>query len=233
MDELKNTDPSNENIGLENIDPLDISDLLSKLEVSFHIKFDTPALKQVQTFGDLCDLIGNMVEGRNTNDCTTQQAFYKIREAIIETQQYDKEALKTDTSLEELFPRKQRRQQVKKFERILGLKTQVLQMKDWLLSLLMLILLASFIALFFSWQIGIVGIVLSVIGINISHKLGKELDLKTVGQLAKKISREHYNKVRRNPTTINRIEITQKVKELFKEDLDLEDSALTREARFS
>ncbi|PSL35384.1 acyl carrier protein [Chitinophaga ginsengisoli] len=233
MDELKNTDLLDANIGLENIDPLDIADLLTKLEVSFHIKFDNTALKQVQTFGDLCDMVANKVEGFNTNDCTTQQAFYKIRKAILDTQDYDKEALKTDTSLEELFPRQQRRQLVKKFEHILGFKTQILQMKGWLLLLLVSAFLASFVTLFFSKQIGFGCMVLSFIGILIYSKLGKEFNLKTVGQLAKKISREHYNKVRRNPTTVNRIEITQKVKELFKEDLDLEESVLTRDARFS
>lgn len=232
MDKLKKPAPSKEDIGLENIDPLDIDVLLEKLEISFHIKFDSPELKQVITFGDLCDLIVNKVEGGNTNDCTTQQAFYKIRKAIVEVGQYDKEALKINTNLEELFPRKQRRQQVKKFENILGIKTEILQTKGWLVLSLLLAFLVSFVVLFFSWRIGFGGMVLSFIGIYISYKLGKELNLKTVGQLAKKISREHYNKVRRNPTTINQVEIIQKVKELFKEDLDLEDKALTKEARF-
>ena len=231
MDKLKKPDPS-ETIGLENIDPLDIDVLLEKLEISFHIKFDSPELKQVITFGDLCDLIVNKVEGSHTNDCTTQQAFYKIRKAIVEAGQYDKEALKTNTNLEELFPRKQRRQQVKKFESILGIKTEILQTSGWLVLTLLLAFLTSFVVLFFSWQIGFGGMVLSLIGIYISNKLGKELHLKTVGQLAKKISKEHYNKVRRNPTTINQMEIIQKIKELFKEDLDLEDKALTKEARF-
>jgi acyl carrier protein len=233
MDVLKSTDPSDANIGLENIDPLDIDMLLEKLERSFYIKFDNTELKQVITFGDLCDLVANKVEGCNTNDCTTQQAFYKIRKAIVETRQYDKEALKTNTCLEELFPYKQRRQQIKKIESILGFKTRILQMKGWLLLLLVSVFLASSVALFFSWPIGFGCMILSVIGFYISNKLGKELNLKTVGQLAEKISREHYNKVRRNPTTVNRTEITQKIKELFKEDLELEDSALTRDARFS
>ncbi|MCF6401734.1 hypothetical protein L3C95_02545 [Chitinophaga filiformis] len=228
MDEL----PLHSGIGLENIDPLDIDMILEKVEISFHIEFGTE-LKQVRTFGDLCDLIANKVEGRNTNDCTTQQAFYKIRQAIREIQPYDKDTLKTNTSLEELFPRTQRRQQIKKFDSILGIKTQILQTKGWLLLLLLSVFLASFVVLFFSWKIGFGGMVLSVIGINIASKLGKELKLKTVGQLAEKISREHYNKVRRNATTINRAEIIQKVKELFKEDLGLEDNALTRDARFS
>lgn len=233
MDELKNIAPLAPDVELENIDPFDISILLGKLEISFNITFHNAELKHVNTFGELCDLIVNKVEESNTSDCTTQQAFYKIRKAIVEVQQYDKDALKTATRLEELFPRKQRRQQIEKFERTLGLKPQILQAKVGVLILFISVFLASFIILFFSWPIGFGGMVLSFMGINISYKLGKKFNVKTVGQLAKKISREHYMKVRRNPSTVDQIEITQKVKTLFKDELGLEENVLTREARFS
>ena len=58
------------------------------------------------------------------------------------------------------------------------------------------------------------------------------MDITTVGELSEKIAREHYRKVRRNPATINRNEVTKKVKELFIADLDLEEEVLTKEATF-
>lgn len=59
-----------------------------------------------------------------------------------------------------------------------------------------------------------------------------ELEVRTVRQLAEKLSREDYLKVRRNSATANSNEIVQKVKEIFSKDLDLEESILTRQATF-
>ena len=98
--------------------------------------------------------------------------------------------------------------------------------------MLVLILLASLVALAFYWQVGLGGLLLSIIGFKLADKFGNELDLQTVGQLADKIAREKYIKSRRNTATVNRNEIAKKVKDLFCTDLDLEDSELTRQATF-
>jgi acyl carrier protein len=213
---------------LENVDPLDIVDLVIKLETSFHLKFNDEELKNVETFGDFCDVVTNKLEETNTNDCTTQQAFYKIRKALPQ-----KSPLTPSTQLSELFPRKTRRQQVKHFESILGFKTDILAPKGWIIPIFILTFLASLFICYFSLLLGLSGLIFSGIAINITHKLGKELNVATLGQLAEKLSREHYLDVRRNPSTINQTEITQNIKALFKEYLDLEDDALTRDARFS
>jgi acyl carrier protein len=78
----KAPDMSNSTFELKNVDSEDLDDVLMKIEKSFHFKFETTELKDVKTFGHLCDIIINKIQGKNIDDCTTQQAFYKLRDAI-------------------------------------------------------------------------------------------------------------------------------------------------------
>lgn len=219
-------------IELKNIDPDDVGDVLQKVEKSFGFQFGETELKDVKTFGELCDIITNKVQGDSSNDCTTQQAFYKLREAITATLHIDKSSLTIDTRLQDLFPRKHRREQIKVLESILGFQTKVLRPKHWVTTSLFILLLASIGGLFFYWQVGLAGLLLSIVTLRVSDKFGKEFDLTNVGELAQKLAREHYTYVRRNPAAVNRTEITENVKELFMKDLDLEENVLTREAMF-
>jgi hypothetical protein len=98
-----------EPIELKNIDPEDISDVLVKIEQSFGLALKTDTFNNARTFGDICDIISSMIELEHSDDCTTQQAFYKIRESIANIQFLEKNAIAPDTDLEELFPRKNRR----------------------------------------------------------------------------------------------------------------------------
>ena len=77
-------------IELKNIDPEDVGDVLKKVEKSFGFKFGDTELKDVKTFGELCDIITYKVQGDSTNDCTTQQAFYKLKTAISVTTTFPK-----------------------------------------------------------------------------------------------------------------------------------------------
>ena len=219
-------------IELKNIDPEDIGDVLQKVAKSFSFQFGDSELKDVKTFGELCDITISKVEGDNCNDCTTQQAFDKVREAIAMKLNIEKSTLTVDTRLQELFPEKDRLKQIKVVESVLGFQTKVLRPKHWITTLLVLLLLAFFIVLFLYWRVGLLGLMFSIAGLFISDRLSREFDIKTLGELAEKIAREHYKQVRRNPAKINRGEITKKIKELFMKDLGLEENALTRETTF-
>ncbi len=210
----------------------DLDEILVAVEKSFGFRFGRTELKHVKTFGRLCDVITAKVLGYNSNDCTTQQTFYKIRSAISATLLIDKNQLLPRTSLQQLFPRQGRRHKIEATESLLALKMRILRPKHWISGTFALALIASLFGLAFFWKIALSLIAFSIIGLAIASEFGKELDLETVGQLAEKISRENYLKARRNPSTVNRNEIAQKVKELFRDKLDLEDSALTSEATF-
>ena len=220
-------------IELKNIDSEDIDDMLMKVEESFGFKFGKDELKNITTFGELCDIITNKVQGNNTNDCTTQQAFYKLRNAISTTLIIDKDSILLDTNMQELFPRRNRRQRFRKLQEELGFSLGLLDIKEWIGWTIFIGIILSIITFFFNWQIALIGLVFFiVVGWTTNKFFAKELYPITVGQLAEKLSRENYFKARRNSATVNRNEIAQKVKELFSKDLELEESALTRQATF-
>jgi len=222
-----------ERLELQNIDPNDITFFLPKLEQSFQFLFDNNETTAIHTFGDLCDYIVHKLEEKASNDCTSQQAFYRIRKAIIEAQLYDKRSLSLSTSLENIFPRKHRHKLILKFEKQLGFKVKLLAPMRWLLLLSRLALLISVVTLFCAFLPGLAGIVVSLIGILLSHLPGKKLAVKTVGQLANKMAKENYNDVRRTPYVIDKEEIVQKIKIMFSKEFSLDISVLTRDAPIS
>ena len=138
-----------------NIDPEEISGVLVKIEKSFGFKFGVTELKDTKTFGELCDIITSKVQGDNSNDCTTQQAFYKLRNAIADTLQIDKSSISPDTNLQNLFPKNIRRQSFEAIDGHFGFKTKVLRPKHSITGTLTVILLASLIGLFAFWQIAL------------------------------------------------------------------------------
>lgn len=218
--------------GLRNIDPDDISEVLSKVEKSFGFKFDSTETEGVTTFGKLCDLISGKIRGENSNDCTTQQVFYKLRNAIADTLLISHKNLTPDTALQTLFPENIRRRSVKAIDHYLGFRTKVLRPKHAITALLTMMMLGSLIILFISWQTALSGFIISTLGTAVANRYGNQLDLTTLGQFAEKIAREHYFKSRRLPLTVNRNEIEETVRMLFIADLGLEKSQLTRDASF-
>lgn len=217
---------------LKNCDPEDISDFLVKVETSFDIKFVGDELIHITTFGQLCDHITNKIQLDNSDDCTSQQAFYKLRDAISSTLQIDSKTISIDFLLIDILPKQNRRSRIKKLEKHLGFKINILRPPHWVIGTLATIFLASLVRLFFNWQIGLSGLLLSVVGLWFANKTGNELDLQTVGEVAEKMTRENYLKSRRNPKTFNKREIEKVLTEWFRYDFDINKSKLTREAKF-
>lgn len=220
------------NFELKNTDPEDIDLLLEKVEKSFDIKFGQSELMHISTFGELCDHIENKIQLDNSDDCTSQQAFYKLRDAISLTCQIDKTTISTNLPLADILPRQSRRSRTRKLEKQLGFDLQILRPPHWVVWTLAIILLASLVVLFINWQIGLIGLVLSMVGFRLADKIGNELDLQTVGQVAEKMARENYLKSRRNPKTFNKNEIEKVLIDWFSKDFDLDKSKLTRDAKF-
>ena len=218
---------------LKNTDPEDIEDLLVKVEKSFGIEFSENELVNVQTFGELCDHIKNKIQLDQQDDCTSQQAFYKLRNVLNCTLKVDKNEIILDTQLAVLLPRQIRKTKIKQIEQSLGFKLSLLRPPHFVTNFLLLLLLGSIICLFFSWQVGLGGIGLSISGLWLAFKIGNELDLETVGQVAEKMTRENYLKSRRNPKTFNEKEIERVLIDWFSSDLVIDKSKLTREARLT
>lgn len=213
------------------IDSEDLEDMLVKIEDSFGIRFETDELAHVKTYGEFCDAIKIKINLEHSDDCTTQQAFHKLREAMTRSLEIEKTEVTPTTELKEIFPRKTRKRQVKELEKDFGFKLSLLRPPHFVTGLLAILLLASFIMLFIDWQYGLVGLVLAIGGFWISNKLGNELDGKTVRDLSEKMTRENYVKCRRNSKTINKNELDKILEDWFVNFLGIKRSELTREAQ--
>ena len=121
---------------------------------------------------------------------------------------------------------------VKELEKHLGFKLNILRPPHCLTIAFLILLLASFVKLFFNWQIGLLWFAISIGGLWVSNKTGNELDVRTIGQVAEKMTRENYLKSRRNSKTFNKREIERVLVDLFSNDLGLDKSKLKREAKF-
>src|SRR6187402_919558 len=176
---------------LNNVDSEDIDDLLIKVEKSFQIKFADKELYHVITFGELCDHIINKVQLKSADDCTTQQAFYKLRDSFIKID--DKQnSISPDTLLTDLLPKETRIVKLKQLESHLGFNVSILRPPNFVSIILSVTLIIALILLFINWKVGLPLLAFSFIGIWVANKLGRELNVKTVGELVKKITRENY-----------------------------------------
>lgn len=217
-------------IKLNNIDAEDIEDWLSKVQLSFNIRFEADELANVSTFGELCDCIESKIQLDHSDSCTTQQAFYKLRTAINLV--FDIRDITPQTLLTEVLPRKHRIPMMRQLEGELGFETYLLEASGQCILALFVILLISFAGIFINWKIGLPATALSIWGLHLAVKFGKELPVKTVGEAARQIARENYLKCRRVSTTFNRNEIEKILTEWFSHDLSIDKLKLTRDASF-
>ncbi|WP_022833603.1 hypothetical protein [Mucilaginibacter oryzae] len=202
-------------VELKNVGPEDMSDVLVKIEKSFNISLnDTPA-NEVQNFGKLCEVVVEKVKKTNSDSCTTQQAFYKLRNAIHASAGHDNDIIKPQTKLADLFPRDGRIEAVAAIEEEMGFEIQLLKPKQWIVNAFTLLLVVSFVLAFYYLAIGIGGMVIAGLGLQLAGRFGKEMYIKTVGDLAEKIAREHYLKCRRDASTINKNEVSEKLRQLI------------------
>ena len=216
-------------IKLGDIDPLDARRVMTKIESSFNIKLDNEVLQEATTVGKLSDVIINKISHENGDTCSTQHAFYLLRNAIANTKGIDKCGVTPHTKLAALFPRDTRIQAIQKIEEDLGFEVDLLQPKQWVIVLFSVFLVTAFVGLFYNWFVGSAGILVSVTGLKLAGKFGKEMHLKTVGDLANKLSKETKLKAKRE-NSISKHEVEQKVIELFSSDLNLQPVVLRRTA---
>ncbi len=218
---------------LENIELQDIEYTLGKLVKSFQITLQPNAFEKIKTFGDICQVFEKNIPYKNEESCTTQQAFYKIRNAIAISQEIDRKNIKPSTRLHEIFPRFGRRKKIKAFQKELAIPVNFLTMKTWLLLSIIAGFLISLVTFFFNWKFALTGILSCLIFNWIATKLQQEIELISIGDLAEKVAREHYLQARRNQDTINKREITKVIQCSFIAEYDLKPTDLYQDALLS
>jgi acyl carrier protein len=209
--------------------PEDIEDVLKLIEKSYDIRFQENELGHIRTFGQLSDHIISKINLVDKNDCTDQQAFYKLRTAIEKIKTVDKSAINPRTRLTDLFPRHSRRREIKEIEKLLTFDLKALRPPHTVTNSLIILLLLSIVGLFIKWQFGVAGLVFSISGLWIAEKTGKEFKDKTLGELTARMTQLNYTKSRRQPGTMNTKDVKDKIEKLFVDNLGLEEKTIERD----
>ena len=217
---------------LKDIDSEDLEDLLARIATSFNISFEEGELMHITTFGQLCDHIKDKIQLESAEDCTSQQAFYKLREALSLMFQTDKKIISPDTLLVNFFPRQNRRRKVEELEERLGFKINIVGPPQWLVGTLIFLMIGSVLGSFVEKTLGLIG-VFSFVGLQLAIKLGNELKVKTIGQAAEEMARENYMRSRRNPQTFNKAEIEKILTDWFSDHFYINKNKLNRDAKFA
>lgn len=210
----------------------DVEMIVHSIEDSLCIRFEDNELFHVKTFGEFCDAVLNKMEGETKADCTTQQAFYKIRNAFSEVLEIDKKAIFPDSLLKDFLPENVRREKIKQIELQLGFKLHTLEPPLWISLPLGALFIVALFVFIFHWQMGLASILGSVLLITIANRLGNVLSWETMGELAEKVVQNNYIKARSNPNSYNPKEVVELIKNHFKANLDVDDDALKPESTF-
>jgi hypothetical protein len=218
---------------LKECDGDDISDVIQKLEKSFGLRFHKDAFLKVTTFGEFCDVFQEYISSTHEDTCTTQQAFYKLRDSISILQQIDKMQIQPDSQLTGLLPKKDRRKKVRRLIRDLGIRIRVLENEGWIHTVWVSSFIGSLVYLFFDWKIGLTGLISLIVVEKILRRLAMQFRVKTLAQLSELLTKQSYISMRSRHGTVNRNEVTQIIVDTFAEDLLIDKSLLAREEKFS
>ena len=217
---------------LKDTDPEEIEDILPLVERSFSITFQGNDLVNVQTFGQLCAIVMDKMQASPTDDCTSQQAFYKLRDAMATATGVDKTSISPGSALNALFPRHQRRQRVRQVVTTLGFSPGILRPPHLVIGALMVLTLAAIVGVFIRPLVGIPVLTALILAFQVADHYASVLVEATVGQLAARMASEHYRQSRRNPLTANTREVERGIRALFVRRLDLSPDELTADSVF-
>jgi len=212
---------------LRSCDHEDISDIMLTLADSFNIPVNDMA--NVVTIGELTTLLQQYGNNHHTGGCTTQQAFYKVRNALNAVNTNNYVTIAPHTPLQTIIAGRgfKLRKKVKIFRQKLGINVDIMG-RTYLAILINFSLgIAAFVYCFTSFKCAIILLAACIISSIVSTLFLVELSVKTAGELAKKLTEKHYLQARRHTGTINRQEINAIVQNIFRNRLALDKAALT------
>jgi len=211
---------------LDRADLENLEDYLPEIEEKFKFSIDRGKFEAVNNFNDLCELIIASIDLENIESCTTQQAFYRLRQVIADLNIADKSSITLETKLKDIFPKANRIKLMKSVEKKIGFGLNMIGPPKIVPRPLFIIGLISLIALFFNWEYGILGISISVIGLYLAFRFGKELEMNSVRELVEKITTENYLDLRSNKNSVNKSELKNILLEWFSDNLEIEKEKL-------
>jgi hypothetical protein len=203
--------------------------MLDSIEKSLDIKFAATELDHISKYGEFLDAVFIKIGDNHADDCTSQQAFYQLRNVLVSVLGLERKNILPMTFLKDIMPRRNRLKIVRCIEHQLGMSISILRAPYIITTFLWLTILSSMIMVWSNWWLlCLTTLIISSVGIKISNKYGKELRFKTVGQFVESMTRDNYKKSRRNPESHNREEVEKIVATLF----GLDKHQMTRDAVF-
>lgn len=197
------------------IDSEDANFVLFEIAESLNLNFQQNELNHISNLGQLCDYISKKIELENVDDCTSQQSFYKIRNSISKISHIHPKSIHPNSQLEELIPRKNRRQFIKKFNENLGFETNILMISKPIFVFLSLGLTSSLILSYFHFVFGWILFAIFAVSLKIAFDFRKEFNIKTVRELVEKSTQKNYISSRRNKNSFNKLEIEKLILNSF------------------
>nr|WP_293835124.1 hypothetical protein [uncultured Arsenicibacter sp.] len=204
------------NTPLNKFDPEELNDWILAVEKSFGIEFAEGEI-MATTADELHAAIMAKLPEWSDNSCTSQQAFYKLRQALRTVSSHHD--IRPSTALSMIFPKQERHAAVRQLEHELGVSVHLLKPPDWLVTCLFLCLPASPLLLFFSGPLFVTVLFSAIGGLYFAQSLGRQLSVSTVGDLTNRLCQEHYQAFRRKPGTVNRQEVDMICRQWFTKDI--------------
>ncbi|WP_312824128.1 hypothetical protein [Epilithonimonas sp.] len=208
----------------------DLEFALSDFEKQYGIHFNQDELNSIECVEQLTEAISNKFDYESSSDCTSQRAFYKLRN-VLNKLNTGNQNIKPDLELAELIPRKGRIQKVKEIETELGFELNVLQPKNWIFYSAIFLWIGVILLFFFHFFYALILAIFNYYFFGFIFKKGKEFKVSTVEELVNKIVMENYFRVRRTSNTINKIEFKKVVLEWFSDRMDMDKEEL-KSAKF-
>lgn len=223
-------DPSEEK--LSDNDPEDVCDCILEVFESFgRDNFPMDGQIEIATLGDLYEYVEKRLNGKHSPDCTTQQAFYKLRSAIAEVLQIDKNTITPSSSLAALFPSKNRWKKMREVQQLMGIKTKLVEMSNWLFTVFVVMFLGSIVLFFFSWIYALITFGTLLLLQRIASIFNNKLCYPTLREASEYLMIFEYAAVRRNSDTVNLQEVQHVVNNVFIRKLAIEEKHLTAEEK--
>lgn len=213
---------------LADYDILDINEVIFSIEKSFDIKFNQEELNSLTTYGEFENLALIKIKGIETNDCTSQQAFYKLRKILHEEFNIPIKNILLNTKLTDIFPEKNRISNIKKLKKLLKYEGNILTFSGMEFIILGTVFISSIVLFFFN---SFYGLLLFAIGLILSEEMKANTFLfKDIRELTNNLKTENYKNSRRDPKTYNSQEIKQAIKDIFSESLIIEKSKICHDS---
>jgi len=203
-----------------------IEDFLYNAEEQFNIKFTDEEAVNLHNFNDLFNKIIDKIELHDTDSCTAQQAFYKLRSSIDKLGLYEGNKLNTSTLLSDIIPSKGRKAAVKKLENELGFDIGVFGLNSFqtdVTAILLILYIISFITFFFYPVIGFSGMVICHLSLYLISKCARKIQFKDMRALTEHIVRHNYLKLRRDQNSVNKQELRIIFNKYFSEFMGYDD----------